>query len=1013
MNYTVTINGTKVKISNEASFVSRLDERLDTGKVIIPFDTRSSEYGMYDKFNITIDDTVNPVFSLDYRIASDDVSIASKNPLRYRHLLTLIEPTKTLETQVTRELAFTQPVNERIGFKGRIKAGISGFVGKTTDVNYIIGSDPAQPIEIDRFDDNTTIEKSFQNYPRLTSTNINGYTISYAGRLRNQDVDPANVSIRIISRNYDGSNSVILNTFTQSLNPTEDAPFFATINYILPTPNKEIVFEVVPNGITVNIESFDYDVNSEFNEINETTRYTLFDVLDRIRLTTPEEQPIDNDVFNTTRLFSIPSELQTELSQIKSPQLFFDNLTCREAINETLKYVNAIGRIDNDGVLSLDRYNVLVNKFDENEEIIQLNKQQDINDYGTTLLSEVRNQVNESDSDTNIIVPNKNGWILSRTENSAIVTEDLKLILPENIYSPSRLTVKALVNWQLFNEFAQEIDSGDEILEMDLQEYLVEEKVFQSLPVVGFNVDNPSVKNYTGTNYKQNTLYYIYGNNKIENLTDTIDVYGVTTTITNVLDRAVWEEKHISDTDYILASYNVFSSTPEKELLYNFEYIPLFDGKVEIEKTNVSKINKNSVINFNQFNKLISLEKMTNKMYGDIQRYGNEEFQFSKKVSTYNDLYNLGDYTKDGFIITSREIFLYNEFIIGRYECTKDFNRISQFIGVNREYRPFEIPNIGTNYRSTTKYKEFIEVDFGSSGSNTASLTDLGMNTFLSIFEPDPLTYQPAQSCIFIPDDPGNDIVPSDKRILSSLTSDGGTNTMLFTYGFDSPNIAGNQIVEENSKDVLKPKFYTFDDGTLEQYRIQFITELDVDFSGGATILANEIQFAKDLPLIDVSYVNSGNTLLSTQDILIKKDPSEITNGVYQLQTISNNDSIIIGRGLTIYNPLVTQVDNTDATVKFYGYFGKTFGKFDNLKILPNPNSTFEGSDHITINNSTQSITLSNIIDTYDSWAIGDEDGNLYLAVNQLQLDGTKNINYTITFDHINKRSNVDYDWKD
>ena len=70
------------------------------------------------------------------------------------------------------------------------------------------------------------------------------------------------------------------------------------------------------------------------------------------------------------------------------------------------------------------------------------------------------------------------------------------------------------------------------------------------------------------------------------------------------------------------------------------------------------------------------------------------------------DLYNVGDFTTDNFVITSSEYFYFDDFIFEKHELTKNFNRLSVFQSVNSEYRSWNIPGENESFERIINQKK-------------------------------------------------------------------------------------------------------------------------------------------------------------------------------------------------------------------------------------------------------------------------------------------------------------------
>src|SRR6056297_1204349 len=88
------------------SDVEKFVDSLDIGQMEIALIDREEPFGMFDLVDIYIDEKI-----LSYRIASDDPTIESKNPLKYTHTVTFTEIIKILERHNVMGFTVRQPTD--------------------------------------------------------------------------------------------------------------------------------------------------------------------------------------------------------------------------------------------------------------------------------------------------------------------------------------------------------------------------------------------------------------------------------------------------------------------------------------------------------------------------------------------------------------------------------------------------------------------------------------------------------------------------------------------------------------------------------------------------------------------------------------------------------------------------------------------------------------------------------------------------------------------------------------
>ena len=127
-----------------------------------------------------------------------------------------------------------------------------------------------------------------------------------------------------------------------------------------------------------------------------------------------------------------------------------------------------------------------------------------------------------------------------------------------------------------------------------------------------------------------------------------------------------------------------------QNVLFKIEYIPRIENMRSEQYREDYNYLKETEIQINQSERINSLFDVTNNIYGQIQRIGVDTLSVSKihkTLHTYdsthlNGIWSLGDYTSDGYFITTVELIYYSYYVVARYEMSKNWNRIAQFIQI-------------------------------------------------------------------------------------------------------------------------------------------------------------------------------------------------------------------------------------------------------------------------------------------------------------------------------------------
>jgi hypothetical protein len=758
-----------------------------------------------------------------------------------------------------------------------------------------------------------------------------------------------------------------------------------------------------------------------FTQPLDETQKTLYDVVWRLMTLCPF---VRYSKVTTTRVFTIPIALENELRAIKAPQFYFDKKNLREALIDVFKYINAIPRltiVDGAFVLTVDKINDRKNLIPftvQGSKIIDLKAEISGENYATKVESFQENVIPSDD----ITTPNAYGasitdMISFRADEIIIGETTLKLFL--NSKADRVLSAKIKIT--------TEVDSP--VLTVDLAPYMFEKQVYDTLETSG------------GVGTKNYAFYWQRGSNVLD---------GFSYVNAPIIEYSALEN--------ILL--NISSNNAWFEVVFLVEYIPFIETiHSEQYREDLTTSTMESTIQINPNERINNAYKTTSNMYGQIQRLGVDTFAFSKlhkHLSAYvpstNDdgIYSLGDYTSDGYIITTVELVFYNHFVIARYELSLNFNRIAQFMNIDKEFRPYEISLTKSDYtlKRDIMIPMFI-VEVGSA-ANANHVSNGFVSPFMKTFGSSAVVEQ--ITCATLVES------GFTEGVLMPVITMAEKNTIKFKLDFKDTKHAGDRAVnaEGITTSLLKKQVpYTKSNGTMDMAEIELYHSY-WDFRTDA--IAGDLKAmnvaAKYLPYVDTSknivtygtfsdtkyvliYPNyasfpvdgSGGTyylaldtwkiyewttvyaewgyasatkntsIYALPDYYVVKDRSEILGFEMTLPIIPDKDQVnvfVIGDMLSQDNVLIKE----RAAKTLYIYTSTTpFSKANTKNV-----GTATVSAHSPTVATNQLIIPEAITLNYDYYAIGDEDGNLYLAVNQKNLAGTKTVVGIIYFNFLEER---------
>jgi hypothetical protein len=618
----------------------------------------------------------------------------------------------------------------------------------------------------------------------------------------------------------------------------------------------------------------------------DLTRYTLTDVLNRIKDITPLET---SEKHTATRRFSFNSELLNEFN-IKAPQFFFSNSNLFQVLAEIFKYRNSIPRIatytNNLPVVSADDFNKVLNVINTLTGYNEKARSNNVENYVNKVETNIENGITEFIER----YPANQIYAPLTTENFVMTTNDIMFILPKKIYKIKSL--KILMNYRDTQDFQGEggqqsydplkpVDESRrmEYRSVDLTSLLFEEQIFNTLPI-----DDPSVQSQRGS------LVFKQGDNKIVGFgmaypqfwgqfpTTTFegiynDIFSVN--ITRGTETHVYQNflSNLSVGTFLLSGFFGFQ----------VEYYPYVDQRSEVYRETPFNNNNDSLI-VNQSGKAIDINRLLTNTQTTLDRMGNGDLVLEKSIKDYDDRFRMGQLTTDNYIVTSVETTIEENFFLSKAILTKNFNRLSQFVGVDREYRQYEIPFNETVKRNLL-YSEYIILSTSITTDNNASYWTSSFitqfrNMFRNVEQPD----DQITGFIFTTKDHNNNTIGN---FLISVAKSYQKNSIIFHGGFNSNTVAffypirkTTNFLEQLIAQKQEKRYTYFNNNNLNDIKNGTFEKMTLSLIGS------------DLKSFDLdSYLIEANTYLDALDHFRALPTSiKIVNGVrqslyYKLQT--------------------------------------------------------------------------------------------------------------------------------
>lgn len=444
-------------------------------------------------------------------------------------------------------------------------------------------------------------------------------------------------------------------------------------------------------------KKYDYEVIPALCFTNKTdgTGYTYKDQLERIR----RVYPLETKYFHEqTRIVDLRNLNEPKLYSV-APQLTLNRGTMYQAFSTVLNSLDLIPKVFYGTSLNIKKVNNLANKI-TNSNYSRLTKSNNLEYYVGAAETQVDNAITDENNNEGVCYfPSKTTWISFRSsaEGQLLSTDLFTIPLPNNIYKIKKIEAKVKI--------LSAVSQPDTYPVLDITSFVLEQQLWNLLDV-GLNA-YPNQKN---SRTKLNCAFYSYNGSSIDGFSESIKrILFTSSRLYNLLQTAYSEQYYDEGVRF-----------DEFNTLFRIEYIPFTEGLVKSYKDNQLI---NGSLNISSSSAIVDFKRLGRNLKGMVNRIGNDDLSLKFKVKSTEDLINIGDYTEDGYVATTCEKQFFDDYIQEIVSFTKNYNRISQYMGINTEYRSYEIPRNGIVRH--LHYDDFVVVSTNSTLGNSNFINNL------------------------------------------------------------------------------------------------------------------------------------------------------------------------------------------------------------------------------------------------------------------------------------------------
>lgn len=617
---------------------------------------------------------------------------------------------------------------------------------------------------------------------------------------------------------------------------------------------------------------FDTTVTYEFIAVKNREplpKWTIKTVIDRVL-----------SLAETLRLGELPRfylnhEQAEEFDKILSPEFAFTKATLREILNQIGGYINGIPRLRGKEIsFDLLGSNEIWDKGDL--AYVYNEYSSNIENYATKLDSNVDNLINLVDYEqSTIIEPYFNGYKTVRSEEVFARITDGNMIIETSwpIYEIRKLTAGFIP----YNDFSRQ----------DLTPYVFEEAEYSRMK--SYKGEYPEAKAYA--------LFYTQGQKHIKglNFKEERAFAGAKQdyAVINILEEIIGENINTSNENFY------------PQLAFRVEYIPIYSARICQTKSYCDRKEEPRTLVFNQSENLIEARYYGENLKGAIARIGNVERTLTYKTKNASYIPKAGYLFDSDYYIAAVNVEVLPEYFNFTISLSKDFNRLSQYIGINSQKRFFEVSEKQV-YERKINYTDYLIIGDNEEAENTL-LQDL--TPLVKLFTENNSDYTDRLSYVIATgiDDGG---AACNKISLPILSSSLGR-SMVFSFEYSDSYSAGNTVDKIDGDNDVSGWF-----GTGCEYADYYgkINALKFDmYSTGEspTSVSRQTEIGTKLPLAMTNETSAG--VISTKDrpLIIMKNSTEKLSITVQQEFITNRKNLIIGSALARLCPLVTSKKNS------------------------------------------------------------------------------------------------------
>lgn len=563
------------------------------------------------------------------------------------------------------------------------------------------------------------------------------------------------------------------------------------------------------------------------------------------------------------------------------PEMAFNRPTLREVLQALFEVIDEIFTLSYEHTQrKYAVYGISPNQKNRAIDVTKLNTdtiRNSVNTYASNLDIELKNAIStKTTSSTQILTV--------RSEEGILTTDNAKLILSNPIYAIKSVQVNITAIPTSEDASWTESSRPSSLSWIDITRHVVEQSVYEGLQsksaTWGENIDKPELTKY-------NTLYFKQGSNTIEGLAKTHKYLGILSS-DPVIKDVLWYALGSDMTLSIGVALSKFVENHFFNMMFRITYETMQDVRILTERSN--QLPHKSILFDNQESSYVNVENFTKNSVSKLNRLSNNERNITAIYTNASDVPVLGDYIDD-YILTNREISIYDNYIAFNGILTKDYSNIYQFNAIDSKKRFYQIATQDSLIRNEV-IKYYVSYSY-----NNDSLEDFD-DLITKFLKQSYLMPKYALINYAYKNDDGNNYMRT-YYIATEVTPYVVEDGVIFSFGFNDNIVAGSYVGNQKTGGYYQqPLKYVDNYGENLYVMVDFYSSSHaVSFDNGADYQEFWEDYAKKYPKIAEDDVN---VFFSLPAFSIKsehhKDQREIQKWTLQIQTYSEEPNIIFGK---------------------------------------------------------------------------------------------------------------------